>query len=108
MKKDLFFVGQLCKVIKVENLSNGFSKIHTKPVKNSVFFFKDNKYIDIDTNIVYTSDVDVNTDFFVKTSSLIPWKDYLKQHKINYDNSTMGKQNIKFLYKKINDNKRAC
>ena len=107
MKKDIFFVGELCRVVNVKKLNNGFSEIYTEPIKNGVFFFKDDKYIDIDTNISYTSDVYADTKYFIKTSSLIPWIDYLKQHKINYDNSNMGKQHVKYLYKKINDNKRA-
>ena len=107
LKRDLFFVAELCRVVGVEHLDNGFSKIQTKPVKNTVFLFKDGKYFDIDTNIAYKSDVYADTKYFVKTSSIIPWQDYLKRHKINYDESKVNKNYVKSLYKKINDSKKS-
>lgn len=106
MKKCLFFVAQLCKVVGVDHLKNGFSKIKTEPVKNGVFFFKDGKYFDIDTNIAYKSDVYVDTKFFINTSSIIAWQDYLKQHRIDFDAKKLNKNYVKTLYKRIIDSKK--
>ena len=104
-KKDLFYIADLCKINKIKQITDEKKHTYTRYYYNligkKIVYIKKNNYIDIETNEKYTTSYKNKGDKFIRIGSIIPFSDYLRTNRIQYNNNDIkNKQKVKELYNK--------
>ena len=94
-----FIIADLCIVTELNHMNDyKITSCHYQPIESKVFYHKNNKYTDIDTNIVYTTSYEKIGDKFIDIGSIIPFNIFLKERKIQLKNKTLTRTKAKNIY----------
>ena len=106
-KRDYFYITDLCLITNIKEINennNKYTKYIYNKVEKKIVYYKNQKYIDIETNEKYSTNYNNIGDKFINVGNIIPFTTYLKNKRVKYNiNDIKNKKKVKELYKKINE-----